>query len=195
MKPTNFIRILAFTATSMLLWTCSKTDIKTSPLASRIVQRPAASSMNGPAACNCGTQPKGCATFVNCVKKLLGTENSITWTANWANCSTPNPADQACSGVAIEGESSVVTVCYMPGSCSELTCKITSPPTCLPCLPDIFCLPLTPSCNNKDDAYEGTFFDPTTNFRIDVTISADPKIAVTCGVAPDNISCNATLDK
>jgi len=163
-------------------WSCSKKEQEPVQEVKAII--PPNPSPQG--ACDCGSKPTGCNDFVNCVKKLIGNGNSKSFTCNWESCVNPDPGNTYCNGFGVSSEVSTVTICYLPGSCSHVTFRIDNPPSCLPCLPDPYCIPLAVNCNGESYTFSNTEVDPFTNASITVTISGDPKISISCGDGAGN---------
>jgi hypothetical protein len=179
--------LLLLTATSLLVQ-CRKKDSETSapvkPLASnKILPAPQGS-------CNCGSKP-ACTGF-SCVDKLLDGKDSKTFTISWETCVNPDPSNSYCNGPAINGNTSTIKLCYLPGSCTHITAIISNPPSCLPCIPDPYCISLVVKCHGQNDFDLGgneTFPDNI----ITVTISSDPKISITCGPQGSGYNCSGTM--
>ncbi len=179
--------VLALSVVSVLfaavLWSCSKTQ---APLpAKELAAIPPVAAAVG--ACNCGNAPTNCKDFVTCVERLIGKgATSKTFTVNWASCVSPDPSDRFCNGFGISGAKSTLKICYLPNSCDHVTAIISNPPSCLPCLSNPYCIPLAANCGNSTFTFSNLELDPLSNTSIRVTITGDPKIAVTCSDSQGN---------
>lgn len=174
---------ILFTSTALLALTfyvllleCSKKD----PPKMQDTNKPSLIKPPQPqAACNCGTKPSGCSGMA-CVDKLFGGQNSKTFNVTWTSCVNPDPSNSYCNGLDIQGTTSTLTLCYMPGSCDHIIAKITNPPSCLPCLPNPYCIALAITCSDADH-YNFAGNETYPDNVITVSVTADPKITVTCG--------------
>jgi hypothetical protein len=174
---------------SVLLLQCSKKEPDSSSPAAPKVNRTTLPLIQG--ACNCGTLPPNCPAL-SCINKLLGGQNSKLFTITWGSCVDPDPSDTYCNGLSIGGTTSTLKLCYMPGSCDHIVAMISNPPSCLPCIPDPYCISLLVNCSDANHfTIAGNETFPSQS--ITVFIAADPKITVTCGPPGDSFNCSGTF--
>ncbi len=189
MKKLIFINSLLMLASACLLIQCSKKEpLPTKQAVSKTTQN---IQPQPQAACNCGSLSPNCSALP-CVNKLLGGNNSKTFSITWISCVDPDPSNTYCNGFGINGTTSTLKLCYMPGSCDHIIAQITNPPSCLSCLPNPYCISLVVSCSDADHfTFGGNETFP--NDIITVTIAADPKISITCGPPGNFSNCSGSL--
>ncbi len=198
-KPILFAGICPLLISAIVFWKCSQETPKPSKTtifsSSNVNKEGVSPAPQG--TCTCGPKPSGCPDFVNCLSKLIGNGNSKTFKVTWESCVDPDPGNTSCNGFGISGAVSTLTICYTPGKseCTDVTCVLANPPSCLPCLANTTCIQLGIQCNTAKNTFAliGNELNPITNINTTVTISGDPKVTVTCGQGGDNYSCTGSL--
>jgi hypothetical protein len=197
MKKNSIVSFVCLLAAVAFMWACNREETNPQPLKTTIYSSSRAGDTKPQGTCTCGTKPNNCADFVNCLSKLIGSGNSKTFTINWKSCVNPDPSNKDCNGFGVQGTKSKATICYTPGAnaCNSVTCIISNPPDCLPCLPQTFCIQLGLQCNTAKNTFDllGTDTNLATGIVYTVTISSDPKITVTCGLPGTSYNCTGEL--
>jgi hypothetical protein len=143
-------------AGACLLLQCRKKESDTTNPVPPKVDRTGLPTPQG--SCNCGSKPSGCSGL-DCVDKLFGGKDSKTFTVDWQGCVDPDPSNTYCNGPLISGTVSTLKLCYN-GSCDHITAILSNPPSCLPCLPDPYCISLGISCQKNDFTFTGSEIFP-----------------------------------
>lgn len=116
-------------------------------------------------------------------RKFIPSGCSSVVTVTWTLCGTnPHQSDPTCDTDI--NTQTTLTLCFY--DCTTVTAHFHGRPKCLPCMPNDFCLQLTPQeQGTHTDALIGSYMgDPTTQVNITVAISTDPDITISCTTNP-----------
>lgn len=137
--------------------------------------------------CNCLTQSQSSNCYNNApnptIIQFMGTAATKTFVVTWNNCLTvPYQNITGCND-PLSGVTSTLVMCYY--DCYNLTAKFIGKPSCLPCMPDQFCIQLKPTktTQNGNTLYvlAGTYNgEPLNNVQITVVVSGDPDVTIKC---------------
>jgi len=166
MKNLKFLAFCMFYAIIIICTIrCNRDDKKEKvSITSKIVNKSAGG-------CACLTSPPpNCDKCVS--EDLMKGKAEATFTVSWDNCSP----DQTCDGT------SAVKFCYAnPLDCSILRMQIDYPPSCLPCVPNPFCIEGKVTCGGeKGNSFTYTYRDPNTGYNYSLTLTGDPKLKLCC---------------
>lgn len=116
--------------------------------------------------------PSNCEDCIS--KDLMHGKQEAIYTVYWDNC-TP---DNSCDG----NTSTSVKFCFAdPFDCKKIRMQIDNPPSCLPCIPNPFCIEGDAVCSGSNgNAFSYVYTDVNTGISYSVTFTGDPKIKVCC---------------
>jgi hypothetical protein len=177
---------IAVLIVGLMLFSCQMKKQEVDPPPVRIQAEQAAAKIQKTADnCYCMPDCSGCETdpYFQVARHFIKTGCQAVYTVTWTGCFTSaSTSDPKCNTKI--ADTSTLTLCF--SSCSSVTANFQGHPECLPCMPNDFCIQLTPQQEGSNTygligSYMG---DPSTQVNITVAISTDPDVSVTCVTNP-----------